>query len=186
MPEAIACTGCGLPPFKGKKFCQSCGADTNSDAVMCIKCGCSLKKSSSINISGATGSAEEIKDKLVSDFNSFSNDQKISAGAGVLMAISVFLPWFEVGSKGVSLFDAEQSVHALILIALAGATVFFNFTQDFLKAKYASLGALGYFCLTLVIQEGDISDVLDYAAIGLYLYLISALACVYFSNKASQ
>ena len=92
--EAVACTGCGVPPQKGNKFCHSCGEGCNTEAIMCVKCGVSLKKSSSIDLSGSADTVGEMKDKLVSSFNNFSNEQKISVGAATLMIISsVILPW---------------------------------------------------------------------------------------------
>src|SRR4051794_1109684 len=42
LPNAFACTSCGLPPLKGKTHCQNCGADCHPYAVICIKCGVKL------------------------------------------------------------------------------------------------------------------------------------------------
>jgi uncharacterized membrane protein YhaH (DUF805 family) len=41
-PQAIACLKCGVPPSKGRDFCQFCGASTHSEAVMCVSCGATL------------------------------------------------------------------------------------------------------------------------------------------------
>ena len=40
--QAVACTGCGVPPLTGNEFCPSCGADTNPQAAICVKCGIQL------------------------------------------------------------------------------------------------------------------------------------------------
>lgn len=40
--QAVVCVTCGCPPISNTKFCQSCGAETNLSAVACIKCGVKL------------------------------------------------------------------------------------------------------------------------------------------------
>ncbi len=42
--DAYACTGCGLPPYKGKNHCPQCGAGTHQEAIICIKCGIKLEE----------------------------------------------------------------------------------------------------------------------------------------------
>ena len=187
LAEAVACTGCGVPPLKGNKFCQSCGEGTNDEAIMCVKCGGSLKKSSSsIDLSGSADSVGEMKDKLVSSFNDFSNEQKMSVGAAFIMIISsIILPWAGSGSNTATLFDSE-SMHAFVLIALSIAIIVFNFKNDSEKAKYSSFGAIGYFFIILFSADADISDVTKWAGIGFYLFMISAGASAYFSHKASK
>ena len=181
--EAVACTGCGVPPQKGNKFCHSCGEGCNTEAIMCVKCGVSLKKSSSIDLSGSADTVGEMKDKLVSSFNDFSNEQKISVGAATLMIISsVILPWASAGSYSATLFDGG-SMHAFVLIALSIAIIIFNFKSDSEKAKYASFGAIAYFFIVLFTGDGDVSDFSKWAGIGWYLFMISAGASAYFSHK---
>jgi hypothetical protein len=180
LAEAVACTGCGVPPHKGNKFCQSCGEGTNTEAIMCVKCGASLKKSSSIDLSASAG---EIKDKLMSSFNEFSKEQKMSVGAATLMIVSsVILPWFTFGRISVTLFDSG-SMHAFVLIALSIAIIVFNFKSDSEKAKYASFGAIAYLFIVLFTGKGDVSDFFDFAGIGFYLFVISAGASAYFCHK---
>jgi len=40
--QAVVCVSCGCPPLTGRSYCQSCGADTNPEAQVCIKCGMAL------------------------------------------------------------------------------------------------------------------------------------------------
>ncbi len=42
--DAYACTGCGLPPYKGKNHCPQCGAGTHPEAIICVKCGIKLEE----------------------------------------------------------------------------------------------------------------------------------------------
>jgi hypothetical protein len=187
LAEAVACTGCGVPPHKGTKFCQSCGEGTNDEAIMCVKCGASLKKSSSIDLSGSADSVGEMKDKLVSSFNNFSNEKKISVGGAAVMIISaLFLNWFSSGGFSATLFSAEESIHAIILAACAGASLFLNFKDDSEKAKYAALGAIGYVFAWIFIFSDAGSDFFDFAGIGFYLFVVSAGASAYFSHKESN
>ena len=187
LAEAVACTGCGVPPHKGNKFCQSCGEGTNDEAIMCVKCGGSLKKSSSIDLSGSADSVGEMKDKLVSSFNDFSNEKKISVGGAAVMIISaLFLNWFSEKGFSATLFDAEESIHAIILAACAGAALYFNFKDDSEKAKYAALGAIGYVFAWIFIFSDVGSEFFDFAGMGFYLFVISAGASAYFSHKESN
>ena len=55
------------------KFCQTCGAEVNDNAVICVKCGCSLNP------------MNEKEEKRV--------DESISAG---LVILSVLLPIFGI------------------------------------------------------------------------------------------
>ena len=187
LAEAVACTGCGVPPHKGNKFCQSCGEGTNDEAIMCVKCGGSLKKSSSIDLSGSADSVGEMKDKLVSSFNDFSNEKKISVGGAAVMIISaLLLNWFSSRGFSATLFDAEESIHAIILAACGGASLYFNFKDDSEKAKYATLGAIGYVFAWIFIFSDAGSDFFEFAGFGFYLFVISAGASAYFSHKESN
>ena len=190
LAEAVACTGCGVPPHKGNKFCQSCGEGTNDEAIMCVKCGGSLKKSSSsIDLSGSADSVGEMKDKLVSSFNDFSNEQKISVGAAVIMFLSAtILPWVSAGNHTATLLEGEgaQAMHGFVLIALSIAIIVFNFKSDSEKAKYASFGAIAYFLIVLFTSEAPVSDITKWAGIGCYLFVIAAGASSYFCHKASK
>jgi len=182
--EAVACTGCGVPPQKGNKFCHSCGESCNTEAIMCVKCGVSLKKSSSIDLSGSADSVGEMKDKLVSSFNNFSNEQKMSFGAAILMIISsIILPWVSFRNNSATLFDGDTAIHGFILIALSIAIIVFNFKTDSEKAKYASFAAIGYFFIVLFSGDGDVSDLTKWAGIGFYLFIVAAGASAYFSHK---
>lgn len=43
LQNANICTQCGVPAGQGRHFCPNCDAPTDELAVVCIKCGCSLK-----------------------------------------------------------------------------------------------------------------------------------------------
>ena len=187
LSEAVACTGCGVPPHKGSKFCQSCGEGTNDEAIMCVKCGGSLKKSSSIDFSVSADSVGKMKDELLSSFSTFSNEKKISVGGAAAMIISVlFLPWISFFGRSYSLLEGDGTIHALILAACAGAALYFNFKDDSEKAKYASLGAMGYLFAWIFIFSDAGSDFFEFAGFGFYLFVISAGASAYFANKESN
>ncbi len=126
----------------------------------------------------------QIIDGLLSSFNTFSNDKKISVAGAALMIISaLFLNWFSTRGFSATLFDAEEGIHAIILAACAGAALYFNFKNDSEKAKYAALGAIGYvFAWIFIFSDGG-SDFFDYAAMGFYLFVLSAGASAYFSHK---
>lgn len=55
------------------KYCQHCGAEVNENAVVCVKCGCSIQQAS-------TAPAEEV-------------DDSVSAG---LVVLSVLIPLFGI------------------------------------------------------------------------------------------
>jgi len=40
--QAVACPGCGVPPWVENKFCQNCGIATQSNQTMCVSCGTTL------------------------------------------------------------------------------------------------------------------------------------------------
>jgi TM2 domain-containing membrane protein YozV len=50
--QAIACTGCGVPPLAGKNYCPSCGTATKAEQVMCISCGIGLLGTNSVATNG--------------------------------------------------------------------------------------------------------------------------------------
>ena len=50
--KAIACPGCGVPPFTGDQFCYSCGVETNPAAAVCVKCGVALAGKKAIAAAG--------------------------------------------------------------------------------------------------------------------------------------
>jgi TM2 domain-containing membrane protein YozV len=42
--NAVACTGCGVPPYQKKNYCSHCGEKLSSpNQVICIKCGCGIQ-----------------------------------------------------------------------------------------------------------------------------------------------
>ncbi|MCM1113892.1 MAG: zinc ribbon domain-containing protein [Clostridium sp.] len=43
--EQAVCLNCGVPVGEGKKYCSLCGNSLLSDAVICVKCGCSVNNS---------------------------------------------------------------------------------------------------------------------------------------------
>ncbi len=93
--QAYACTGCGLPPYKGKNHCQNCGSNTHQDAVICINCGVKL--------------LNEAHEKLSSFLIGKNlNKQRLAILiASILGALATFMPWLKApiigtinGTKG--------------------------------------------------------------------------------------
>jgi hypothetical protein len=70
---AEICMACGVRPFAGKKFCQSCGVETpNAGQVICLACGVRLGRPASM------GSSDPI----------LQNGDLFYRLAGVLMIVS--------------------------------------------------------------------------------------------------
>ncbi len=44
--EAIVCLSCGCDPKRANKHCHNCGGETNSEQVICLKCGVALQNKS--------------------------------------------------------------------------------------------------------------------------------------------
>jgi len=53
-PQAVACPGCGVPPWLEKKFCPGCGAATEPNQVLCTQCGTAL------DLAAATGGKNKV------------------------------------------------------------------------------------------------------------------------------
>ena len=129
----------------------------------------------------------KIIDDLLSSFSTFSNEKKISVGGAAVMIISVlFLPWASFMGRSITLMEGDGTIHALILAACAGAIIFFNFKNDSEKAKYTSLGSIGYVFAWIFIFSDAGSKFFDFAGMGFYLLVISAGASAYFAHKESN
>lgn len=48
--KAVACPGCGMPPYAGDARCQGCGGETKPKQVMCTNCGCQLTNASAMSV----------------------------------------------------------------------------------------------------------------------------------------
>ena len=110
-----------------------------------------------------------------------SKNQKIAMGAGLLMIISLFLPFMSFGPISTSLMGAG-SFHAYVFLALGGAGLFFNYKSDTTKAKYSYLAAIGWFVLWIFINESG-TKVFNFAAIGFYLMIASMVVSYMYTNK---
>ena len=115
----------------------------------------------------------------------FSQNKKISLGLGVVLIISLFLPWLKwivfsvslIGIPGViadltpflpSLFDSEwwdfsfknQLVVYIgyVYLVLGTAGLYFNYKGEILKSKLAYYSMIAYFILVLVLNISEISD----------------------------
>ncbi len=93
-PRAVACVGCGLPPYLGRSYCQNCGAQTDPAAVVCTHCG--------MQLASRVG---------------YSPDQKSRLAAGLL---GVFLGW--LGVHRFYLGDTGIGVAQLMLTLLGACT----------------------------------------------------------------
>ncbi len=75
------------------------------------------------------------------DFSKLNQNQKIGVGAGVLAIISLFLPWYGAFGFSWSAFDAGFFAWFGMLLAIAGAVVFFLKAMDINDIKVGSLVA---------------------------------------------
>ena len=67
--NAVACMGCGCNPKKGNKFCANCGTEvTNSEQIVCLKCGLSLTKGGKTSQNGAGGEKSKVVAALLALF----------------------------------------------------------------------------------------------------------------------
>ncbi len=110
-----------------------------------------------------------------------SKNQKIAMGAGLLMVISLFLPFMAFGPISTSLMGAG-SFHSYVFLALGGAGLYFNYNRDTTKAKYSYLAAIGWFVLWIFINESG-TKVFNFAAIGFYLMIASMIVSYMYTNK---
>lgn len=110
-----------------------------------------------------------------------SKNQKIAMGSGLLMIISLFMPFMSFGPISASLMGTG-SFHAYVFLALGAAGLFFNYKTDTTKAKYSYLGAIGWFILWVFINESG-TKVFSFAAIGFYLLIISMVVSYMYTNK---
>jgi len=53
LPNAEACTSCGVPRGYGNRFCPYCKSQTHEAAVICVACGAQLNKAATTNGRGA-------------------------------------------------------------------------------------------------------------------------------------
>ncbi|MDX2342530.1 MAG: hypothetical protein QNL12_01740, partial [Acidimicrobiia bacterium] len=75
------------------------------------------------------------------DFSKLNQNQKIALGGGVLGIISLFLPWYGAFGFSWSAFDAGFFAWFGMLLAIAGAVVFFLKVMDINDIKIGSLVA---------------------------------------------
>lgn len=52
--EAIVCLSCGCDPKRANKHCHNCGGETNAEQVICLKCGVALQNKSQFSDEGKT------------------------------------------------------------------------------------------------------------------------------------
>lgn len=186
--DAFACTGCGLPPYKGKNHCQSCGAATNPEAVICIKCGVKLTNNA-FSISNIGGS---------SSISSFQNNQAtkdIGFWGAVLCFLGFFLPWLDIwmfSGNGFTAATKMLSDFAPIRIVLLAIPIISGvFIFNLLKGNSVnSLTLLKFIPLAILIitiivivdklgggrgNFGNGDEIFKIIGIGLYMTFIGAI-----------
>jgi len=117
-----------------------------------------------------------------------SKNQKIAMGSGILMVISLFLPfeilpplWPDTSSIFSGLSFIEVSFSGYIFLALGAAGLFFNYKEDTTKARYSYLGAIAWFVIWLFTNSVD-----DSSGIGFYLLIISIVVSFIYTNKLNS
>jgi hypothetical protein len=110
-----------------------------------------------------------------------SQNKKISLGIGVVLLISLFLPWASFMGLSVTLMgiagmyndasaiglgaDSDAGFKALLAIymgyaflILGAAGLFFNYKDDIQKAKWAYYSMLGYFVLIIILNISEMGE----------------------------
>jgi hypothetical protein len=139
--QAAVCTACGSPPLSGKRFCQSCGAETpNPGATVCLKCGVALR---GVPIGQAVGDSI---DKLLnsaganSEFITPTNPPKDPVLMGVL---SLVVPWLGQIIMG-------QTLKGVVMLAVT-FVLFFAYCFGLLLFPVAAVDA---YLIAKKLREG--------------------------------
>ncbi len=140
--NAAACMNCGLAKGNGANYCHTCGSETNPQAVVCVKCGVSLKNNKGIfnvNSGGALGSNSGEKSKILA------------------CVLAVFLGFigihhFYLGYKKNGIIRAVIAV-----VAFALKKMFGGFLMSFSSLSF--LGTIGTLILVVLVVLGIIDAV---------------------------
>jgi len=113
-----------------------------------------------------------------------SQNKKISLGLGVVLIISLFLPWFDFFIFSFSLIGMPEIISDLstflgegmtdisfkiqlavyigyVYVVLAAAGLYFNYKNDIQKAKLSYYAMVGYFALVIILNISDMGDMGD-------------------------
>jgi len=111
------------------------------------------------------------------NIQSLTTQQRLSAGAIVVVAIAAFLPWVSI--FGVSAIGVDGDGVLTLLLAVAGAIVLAVSTELMGEPRLkASIGELVLIVLAGLTALIGLVDMNGAAAIGLYLTLFAGIAWV--------
>jgi Double zinc ribbon len=196
--NAFACTGCGLPPMKGKLHCNCCGASTHPEAIICIKCGVKLSN----NSVGLSNIGSNFPSTINISENSYIKN--IWFWGSIITFIGFFLPWFEflmfsgngftTSTKMLGDF-APLRIFLISIPIISILTLLHNINGSFYYfykvIKFIPLGLLLITIATILIKlndsngfisNGDISQVTSF---GFYITFVGTiLLSISKNNKA--
>ena len=139
-----------------------------------------------------------------------SQNKKISLGLGVVLIISLFLPWFRYVFN-FSLIDIPDYDHwfaekipfkiqlavyiGYVYVVLAAAGLYFNYKNDIQKAKLSYYAMVGYFALVIILNISDMGDmgggddgpsIFKILGMGFYLFVASYIGNLKYLKEGSE
>ena len=92
--NAVVCLKCGCDPRLGDKYCNSCGVSVNDNQIACIKCGNSVQKKKVKN--EYDGLYRSSDDKVILGFCG-GIAHKFELPVAVVRLVMFLAAWFFVG-----------------------------------------------------------------------------------------
>ena len=119
------------------------------------------------------------------DFSKLSNGQKIASGAGLVLIINLFLPWYGVGPFSANAFEDPAGFLAFggSFLAIAGAVILLLKAMGTADASRGALAAeqvallVGAFGFVLIVLQWVTEN--DFTKFGLFLGMIGAAVVTY-------
>ncbi|MEE2954088.1 MAG: hypothetical protein VX347_02825 [Bacteroidota bacterium] len=145
------------------------------------------------------------------EFNSLLKSQKYAFISSVALALSVFMPWADIGIMSASLMDLPKFMQlaeafgnnktesffdylliysGYILLILGGASAYFNFKSKPKKAKNIYFVIIGYLLLSLIstiIKDGSSNNdfsALNVMGVGMLIFIISLVAAFIYTKRS--
>lgn len=115
-------------------YCPSCGDEQSADASYCMECGADLSASPEAFDSGqqtnpgdgsgappdgavATSTERQATSAEVSTSTGWTTSRKVAVGGAVIAGLSVFLPWVEAVTGGVSASGMSTEIGPVAIVA---------------------------------------------------------------------